>query len=150
MLSDLSASSSLRISSHYGPFMMFYFLKLGLLTQLSLSHFLRLLDLFIFFPFIFGCMGNVHTQLIIASTTLEWSRGMIIRQQLLNLYIITHTVWFSPYMILYHAYEAERLNGRSLCTHDGRFVPHSVSLSVLWNVKFVSTSSIFRISLNQV
>lgn len=75
MFLDLSASSSLSISCHYGPFIMFYLLKLGLLTQLSLTF--RGCCCWIFSKFIFGCMGNVHTQLIIPSTTQEWSWGMI-------------------------------------------------------------------------
>ncbi len=72
MFLDLDVSSSLSISFHYVPFIIFYFLKWGLLTQLSVT-FRDCCCCWILSQFIFGCMGNVHTQLIIPSSTQEWS-----------------------------------------------------------------------------
>lgn len=142
MFLDLSASSSLSISFHYGPFIIFYFLKLGLLTQLSLTY--RGCCCCILSQFIFGCMGKVHTQLIIPSSTQEWSWGMIMISYVWqstatslhnNIYCMVQPIYDFIYDVgLLLFTEAERAGWMEdpFCTHDGRFLPHSVSLSVPW------------------
>lgn len=86
-------------------------------------------------------MGNVHTQLIIPSTTQEWSWGRIMisyeRQATApkSLHNNIHCMALPIYDVgLLLFTEVERLGWMEdpFCTHDGRFMPHSVSLSVPW------------------